>query len=938
MTPTSKRPVISWGLAVVLLGIVLYTVLFTYWQVLLYRGLHMGITDLGYFDQSMYNSLHGQFLQVSFDVPSPYRELQSSNSPHLFAQHPFVLMPLIVLPLYALVPHTYTLFFVQAFAAAIGALAIYLLAKDLLNDEAPAVALSFAYLLHPTLQFITTNMFTFGFHPENLFPPFFLWAFYFLHRRRWVPFWITFVPAVLVVESYTLVTAALGVYALLTPPKRRWVGIVMIALSLGWLAFSLKAIVPHFKVGGGAPWFVDDMGGGRVILESLARIPSAVIPAFAEYAARVLGPFLFLPVLGIGVAAIALPILAVNFSALLIGYGAPAAYTGWQSNPIVPVMAVAAVYGLAWLRRHVRLARHAAVAVAIVAVALACDVWYGPLPFSLDVHAGQYAVDPDRAAAIDAIRGLVPDEAVLSADYYAGSQFTRRPWLYWFPDRYASADYVLVDRASEWTTVYDQPLKYLQGSPYHEVALDQAGLLLYRRRADALPSAAHALSADFGGRIELLGYTIEPAEPHPGETLRVILYWRAKEPMTESYTVFTHLLDPDGRQVSQEDSMPMSNLHPTSEWQAGEIVADGIYELALPADAAPGEYALELGLYDGSDGKRLDVLDAMGNPKDARVVIPRHRGERTMRPGNGSRLIHAGERYWPWILLLILVVAALLRFPALDRVPPGFQFDEGYNAHDALRVLQGDRPIFLPENGGREVLYTYLQALAMALFGPNVVALRLTSAVLGLLTVAATFFLVRLMWRDQEPSSTLLGLLTATVVAVTYWHVHFSRYGIRAISLPLLEVLLFYAFWQGCCIPATGGGARRMIWWVVGGVLLGLGPYTHPAGRFLPFILGAFVVYYALSRRVWPRALLWQLLVMGAIALVMFIPLGSYFLHNPDAFSGHAGWFPSSIARPQAATPSLHSCGTCSAYLVCSRSAAMVRGTTTWRDGRCGIH
>ena len=102
---------------------------------LLYRGLHMGITDLGYFDQSMYNTLHGRALQVSFDIPSPYRDLQSSNSPHLFAQHPFVLMLLLVFPVYALVPHTYTLFFIQSFAAAIGALAVYLLAKDLLDDE-----------------------------------------------------------------------------------------------------------------------------------------------------------------------------------------------------------------------------------------------------------------------------------------------------------------------------------------------------------------------------------------------------------------------------------------------------------------------------------------------------------------------------------------------------------------------------------------------------------------------------------------------------------------------------------------------------------------------------------------------------------------------------------------------------------------------------------
>ena len=616
-------PAVKWGLAVVLLGIILYVVLFTYWQVLLYRGLHMGITDLGYFDQSNYNTLHGRVLQVSFDIPSPYRDVQSSNSPHLFAQHPFVLMLLLVFPLYALVPHTYTLFFIQAFAAAIGALAIYLLAKDLLDDEWPAVALSLAYLLHPTLQFITVNMFTFGFHPENLFPPLFLFTFYFLHKGKWVPFGIFFLLSVLVVESYTLVCAALGVYVILRWrwPRRRWLGVGMIAVALAWLVLSLKVIVPHFKVGGGLPWFVNDMKGGRVILDRFGDILTVIIPAFLEYMGYVLGPFLFLPVLGISVSAIALPILAVNFSALLIGYGAPASYTGWQSNPIVPVMGLGAVYGLAWLRKRVPAARHVLFSVAIIVVALLCDLWYGPLPFSLDVQPGQYGVDPARAAAIDKLAKIVPEEAILSADYYLGSQFTRRPWLYWFPDRFADAQYVLVDRSSEWSVVYEQPLTHLASSPYHEVAFDEEDMVLYRRMPDPLPSMEHKMAANFGDQVRLLGYTVDPEDPRPGDTVQVILYWQSQVETDVSYTVFVHLLDPIGRQVSQEDSMPMSNLYPTTDWKPGEVIADGIYELSLDPDLAPGEYSLEIGLYSLESGQRLDVLDHIGNPQDTRMLV-----------------------------------------------------------------------------------------------------------------------------------------------------------------------------------------------------------------------------------------------------------------------------------------------------------------------------
>ena len=60
-------------------------------------------------------------------------------------------------------------------------------------------------------------------------------------------------------------------------------------------------------------------------------------------------------------------------------------------------------------------------------------------------------------------------------------------------------------------------------------------------------------------------------------------------------------------------------------------------------------------------------------------------------------------------LAIIALLAALLRLPALDRVPPGYQFDEAYNALDALEVLAGNHRLFLPANGGREaVSYTHL--------------------------------------------------------------------------------------------------------------------------------------------------------------------------------------------------------------------------------------
>ena len=55
-----------------------------------------------------------------------------------------------------------------------------------------------------------------------------------------------------------------------------------------------------------------------------------------------------------------------------------------------------------------------------------------------------------------------------------------------------------------------------------------------------------------------------------------------------------------------------------------------------------------------------------------------------------------------YVVLGLVVIAAIFRLWRLDDVPPGFQFDEAYNASDALRVLAGEHPLFFEANGGRE--------------------------------------------------------------------------------------------------------------------------------------------------------------------------------------------------------------------------------------------
>lgn len=102
--------------------------------------------------------------------------------------------------------------------------------------------------------------------------------------------------------------------------------------------------------------------------------------------------------------------------------------------------------------------------------------------------------------------------------------------------------------------------------------------------------------ATVGDSVHLLGYDIQPAEPQPGDSLHVDLYWQAGQPLDADVTSFVQLLASNDEKIAQSDHQPGGVYYPSSLWQPGETLLDR-HELTIPADAAPGPYRLLVGLY-----------------------------------------------------------------------------------------------------------------------------------------------------------------------------------------------------------------------------------------------------------------------------------------------------------------------------------------------------
>jgi hypothetical protein len=120
--------------------------------------------------------------------------------------------------------------------------------------------------------------------------------------------------------------------------------------------------------------------------------------------------------------------------------------------------------------------------------------------------------------------------------------------------------------------------------------------------------------------ITFLGYDLERPSYQHGQPIGLTLYWRADGEARRAYTVFTHILRADGVQMAGWDNPPCRTTCPTDTWRPGEIIRD---EYAVPTarDWPPGEYTVEIGLYDPETGERLRVLDAQGEPAGDRITL-----------------------------------------------------------------------------------------------------------------------------------------------------------------------------------------------------------------------------------------------------------------------------------------------------------------------------
>ena len=417
MTPPTAPQVLLAGAAVI------WTWYFAVRSLNIHHALGTATYDSALYDQ-------GMWLLSRFDAP--FSTLMGRN---LFGDHTsFVLLFLV--PLYWLAPGAWIMFTAQSAAIAAGAIPVFLYGRRRLGSEWWALIGAGTYLLHPAVGWTNLE----NFHPDAFLGVFVGFAIYAALERKWRLYVVFVVLSLLVKEDVSLVIVPLGIWVAIRRDRR--IGLLTVFGSLAFMAVAMFVVMRSLI---GVPtrngWRIP-FGGVRGLFDTAFTNPTRLVEHLRSddrpwYLVQMTAPFAWLFARLPDVALISALVLFTNILS-----------TFWYQYQIdyhysliaVPALSIGTVYAIGALREHiVRVrgrdvtVRSRPIALAVLASAtLATAYLWSPVPWGrTPMFYGK--TDNVYAASARELFELIPDDAVVSANYRLTPHLAYRKEVYQFP-------------------------------------------------------------------------------------------------------------------------------------------------------------------------------------------------------------------------------------------------------------------------------------------------------------------------------------------------------------------------------------------------------------------------------------------------------------------------------------------------------------------------
>jgi hypothetical protein len=239
------------------------------------------------------------------------------------------------------------------------------------------------------------------------------------------------------------------------------------------------------------------------------------------------------------------------------------------------------------------------------------------------------------------------------------------------------------------------------------------------------------------------------------------------------------------------------------------------------------------------------------------------------------------------LIFAAFALAVFFGFYKLYDLPDNMTSDHAEKLLDVYDITQGQYSIFFPRNTGREPLQFYLVAFLSQWQGVSFLALKTSTAIMGMLTMIYIYLLGRELGGER------VALLALAFAGMACWPVLIDRIGLRFAYYPPFTAATIYYFIRGLRL-------QRRNEFILAGIALGIGLNGYTPMRIVPIAMIVFFIVYLLhvkDAQARKQAVVWFGL-MAFTAWVLMIPLIRYAVEFPDQFGERAFSRLGTIERP----------------------------------------
>lgn len=220
-------------------------------------------------------------------------------------------------------------------------------------------------------------------------------------------------------------------------------------------------------------------------------------------------------------------------------------------------------------------------------------------------------------------------------------------------------------------------------------------------------------------------------------------------------------------------------------------------------------------------------------------------------------------------IIFIMLLAIFLRSYKIEQIPNGVNVDEAGMAYDAfcLANFRVDRALnklpvyFVNFGGGQSVLYGYITAIFIKLFGFRLFSMRILAVIFNSIAILLCYFMIKKHIGEKS------ALLVTLLLTINPWNIMSSRWGLDCNLLaPCLMISLFFLL-----------KAQKWYDYTLAGIAIGVTLYTYALSyAIIPIFLLLLLGYMLYTKKITFR----NIVILGIPIFIFAIPLMLMILVN----------------------------------------------------------